>query len=117
MGFRERAEHRAMIDDTLADWLRSRAANAAAAGLLKAGIPAAALATSLDLVGSEHLREREFWEPRGGGILPGLPWRASFSRASGPAPQLGADTDTVLREVLDLSPNRIAALRRSRALG
>jgi len=117
MGFRERVEQRAAIDDGLAAWLRSRAANPAAAELLRAGIPAAALATSLDLVGSDHLRERGFWEPHGGGVLPGLPWRASFGRTSGAAPDLGADTDGVLLEVLDLSPDEIAALRRSGALG
>jgi crotonobetainyl-CoA:carnitine CoA-transferase CaiB-like acyl-CoA transferase len=32
-------------------------------------------------------------------------------------PELGTDTDAVLREVLDLSPDPIAALRRSGAFG
>ena len=48
---------------------------------------------------------------------PGLPWRASFGRVCGPAPGLGADTDAVLRNVLDMSGEEIAALRRSGALG
>ena len=39
------------------------------------------------------------------------PWRASFGRASGAAPGLGADTDAVLRAVLGLDNERIAALR------
>jgi crotonobetainyl-CoA:carnitine CoA-transferase CaiB-like acyl-CoA transferase len=117
MGFRERAEQRATIDGALTAWLRARAAKAAAAELLCAGIPAAALATSLDLVGSEHLRERGFWEPHAPGVLPGLPWHASFGRASGAAPELGADTDAVLREVLDFSSDKIAALHQSGALG
>jgi crotonobetainyl-CoA:carnitine CoA-transferase CaiB-like acyl-CoA transferase len=46
-----------------------------------------------------------------------LPWRASFDRASGAAPELGADTETVLEEVLGLSHNEIVALRRSGAFG
>jgi crotonobetainyl-CoA:carnitine CoA-transferase CaiB-like acyl-CoA transferase len=117
MGLSERAEQRAEVDNALAGWLRPRAARKVAAELLCAGIAAAALATSLDLVGSEHLRERGFWEPHGAGVLPGLPWHASFGRASGAAPELGADTDTVLSEVLDFSPDQIAALRRSGALG
>jgi crotonobetainyl-CoA:carnitine CoA-transferase CaiB-like acyl-CoA transferase len=116
-GLRERADRRAAIDDALAAWLRPRAAQAAAADLLAAGIPAAALATSRDLVGSDHLRERGFWDAHGSGALPGLPWHASFGRQSGAAPELGADTETVLREVLDLSPQEIATLRRSGALG
>jgi crotonobetainyl-CoA:carnitine CoA-transferase CaiB-like acyl-CoA transferase len=85
--------------------------------LLNAGIPTAALATSLDLVDSDHLRDHGFWEPHGKGVLPGLPWRASFGRTSGAAPELGTDTDAVLRGVLDLSPDPLAALRRSGAFG
>jgi crotonobetainyl-CoA:carnitine CoA-transferase CaiB-like acyl-CoA transferase len=115
--FHERAGQRAAIDEALTAWLRPRAAEAAAAELLRAGIPAAALATSLDLVGSDHLRERAFWEPHGTNVLPGLPWHASFGRAFGRAPELGADTEAVLREVLDLSPDEIAALHPSGAFG
>jgi len=117
MTFHERAEQRATIDDALAAWLRPRAAKDAAAEFLGIGIPSAALATSLDLVGSEHLRERGFWEPHGTNVLPGLPWHASFGRASGAAPGLGAETELVLRGMLDFSPDQIAAQRRSGALG
>ena len=115
--FNERVDRRVAIDDALAAWLRPRAAKVMAAELLRAGIPAAALANSLDLVNSDHLRERGFWEPHGTGVLPGLPWRASFGRTFGDAPQLGADTETVLNGVLDLSPDEIGELRRSGALG
>src|SRR6516162_9065525 len=117
VGFRDRIEHRAAIDDALTAWLRPRDAKAAAAELLGAGIPAAALATSRDLVNSDHLRTREFWEPHGVGGLPGLPWHASFGRTSGAAPDLGGNTETILREVLDFPPEKIAALRQSGALG
>src|SRR6516165_4520801 len=113
----KRAEQRAAIDDALIAWLRPQTAEAVIAELLGAGIPAASLATSLDLVGNDHLRERGFWEAHGAGVLPGLPWRASFGRTPGAAPELGADTEMVLREVLGLSPDQIAALRRSGALG
>jgi crotonobetainyl-CoA:carnitine CoA-transferase CaiB-like acyl-CoA transferase len=68
--------------------------------LTEAGIAAAALARSSDLVACPHLRARGFWDAFGSGVLPGLPWRTSFGRAMGPAPKLGADTDAVLREVL-----------------
>lgn len=117
LGFAERTERRAAIDAALAAWLRPRDAASAAADLTRAGIPAAALATSRDLVNSDHLRERGFWEAHGAGVLPGLPWRASFGRISGPAPALGADTDAVLHDVLGLPPEDIAALRQSGALG
>ena len=72
------------------------------ARLTGAGIPAATLARSADLVACAHLRVRDFWDPYGSGVLPGLPWRASFGRATGPAPELGADTDQVLRDVTGL---------------
>jgi crotonobetainyl-CoA:carnitine CoA-transferase CaiB-like acyl-CoA transferase len=118
LGYCERVQQGAAIDTALSAWLRPQRAPAAAAGLVRAGIPAAALATSRDLVESSHLRARGFWEEQyGGGVLPGLPWRASFGRQSGAAPELGADTDRVLTDVLGLSDDDVAALRRSGALG
>src|SRR5207237_406228 len=116
-GVPERALQRSPIDDALAAWLRPHVAHRAAAVLLRAGIPAAALATSRDLFDSNHLRERGFWAAHGAGVLPGLPWHASFGQTCGAAPELGADTDAVLREVLGLAFDEIAALRKSGALG
>ena len=104
-------------EEALAAWCRSQPADAAATRLVRAGVPAAALASSLDLVGSDHLVARGFWDAHRDHILPGLPWRASFGRKSGEAPGLGADTDAVLAEVLGLSGDKIAALRESGALG
>jgi crotonobetainyl-CoA:carnitine CoA-transferase CaiB-like acyl-CoA transferase len=104
-------------EEALAAWCRSQPADAAATRLVRAGVPAAALASSLDLVGRDHLLARGFWDARRDGILPGLPWRTSFGRKSGEAPGLGADTDAVLAEVLGLSGDEIAALRESGALG
>jgi crotonobetainyl-CoA:carnitine CoA-transferase CaiB-like acyl-CoA transferase len=77
----------------------------------------AMLARSNDLVTSTHLRARGFWDAHEAGVLPGLPWQASFGRASGPAPELGVDTDAVLREVLGMTGAEIAALRGGGALG
>jgi crotonobetainyl-CoA:carnitine CoA-transferase CaiB-like acyl-CoA transferase len=117
LGFAERAARAHQIDDALAAWARSRQAAPAAAELIRAGIAAAALAASRDLVDSVHLRQRGFWEAHDAGLLPGLPWQASFGRVSGAAPALGADTDAVLREMLDLCTDDIAALRKSGAFG
>jgi crotonobetainyl-CoA:carnitine CoA-transferase CaiB-like acyl-CoA transferase len=113
----ERRERQREIDAALAAWARPLRAAEAAAELLRAGVPAAALATSGDLVASLHLKARGFWEVHGSGVLPGLPWRAGFGRAAGTAPGLGADTDAVLREIANLCPQDIAALRQSGALG
>ncbi len=117
LGLRERFEMHDKIDSELAGWARGMQAQKAAADLTKNGIPSAALATSCDLVADEHLQARDFWDVHGTGVLPGLPWRASFGRHSGKAPALGADTDAVLQEVLDLSADQVAALRKSGALG
>src|SRR6516162_7902643 len=117
LGFLDRVECRGEIENALTAWAQPRAAADAETELLRAGIPAAALATSLDLVRSNHLNARAFWEPHGAGVLPGLPWQASFGRASGPAPELGADTGVVLSDVLGLSDEAIAALRAAGALG
>jgi crotonobetainyl-CoA:carnitine CoA-transferase CaiB-like acyl-CoA transferase len=115
--FAQRAEQSGAIDVALTAWLRAQSAPDAAAALLRAGIPAAALATSRDLVESPHLGARGFWEPHRAGVLPGLPWLASFGRQAGAAPELGADTDNVLMDVLELSTDQVATLRRSGALG
>ena len=107
----ERTARRQEIDGALAAWVAPQPAVRGAQALRGAGIPAAALAASRDLAGSDHLRQRGFWEPHGSGVLPGLPWRASFGRAHGPAPSLGGDTDAVLRDVLGLADDEIARLR------
>jgi crotonobetainyl-CoA:carnitine CoA-transferase CaiB-like acyl-CoA transferase len=117
LGFLDRVERRGEIDNALTAWAQPRAAADAETELLQAGIPAAALATSLDLVRSNQLNARAFWEPYSAGVLPGLPWQASFGRASGSAPELGADTGVVLSDVLGLSDEEIAALRVAGALG
>jgi crotonobetainyl-CoA:carnitine CoA-transferase CaiB-like acyl-CoA transferase len=116
LGLAERHARREAIDDTLSAWARPHQARAAADELMRAGIPAAALATSRDLVESPHLRARGFWDTDGTGVLPGLPWRASFGGITSPAPGLGADTETVLVDTLGLSSAEIAALRASGAL-
>jgi crotonobetainyl-CoA:carnitine CoA-transferase CaiB-like acyl-CoA transferase len=117
MGFAARAESQTAIDAALTAWCLPRNAGETAAALARAGIPAAPVTGSFDLVESPHLRARGFWDKLGAGLVPGLPWRASFGRVIGPAPGLGEHTDAVLREVLDLPPERIAALRASGALG
>jgi crotonobetainyl-CoA:carnitine CoA-transferase CaiB-like acyl-CoA transferase len=114
---RQRQGRIAGIAGVLAGWAWRRGAAEAESELRRAGVPASALKRSVDLVQDAHLRVRGFWDEHGRGVLPGLPWRASFGRAAGPAPGLGADTDTVLRDVLGLSPDKIAELRASGAFG
>jgi crotonobetainyl-CoA:carnitine CoA-transferase CaiB-like acyl-CoA transferase len=117
LGLPERRERQREIDEALAAWARPLQGKAAAAALIRTGVPAASLAGSRDLVDSPHLRARGFWEAHRDGVLPGLPWQAGFGRVAGPAPGLGADTEAVLREIANLCPEDIAALRRLGAVG
>jgi crotonobetainyl-CoA:carnitine CoA-transferase CaiB-like acyl-CoA transferase len=112
-----RRERRREIEAKIAEWAQGEDAATTATVLRGYGIPAAALMSSTDLVEDAHLRARGFWDAHAKGALPGLPWRASFGRATGPAPGLGADTDAVLRDVLELPDDKIAQLRGSGALG
>ena len=105
------------VADAGQPWPADGSFECAASRFTRAGIPAAALARSADLVACPHLRARSFWDSHGSGVLPGIPWIASFGRATGPAPGLGADTDHVLREVAGLSAEEVAALRETAAIG
>jgi crotonobetainyl-CoA:carnitine CoA-transferase CaiB-like acyl-CoA transferase len=107
----------AEINRAVSNWSQTQTADCAAAQLISAGIPAASVASMLNLVDCEHLRRREFWESSDEGHLPGLPWQATFGRQNGPAPGLGADTDVVLSRVLGMTANAIKALRKKGALG
>jgi crotonobetainyl-CoA:carnitine CoA-transferase CaiB-like acyl-CoA transferase len=113
----QRRGAQAEIDRRLADWLRPQTPEDAAAVLKRAGVAAETVANSHDLVQSEHLADRGFWDIHGKGVLPGLPWRASFGRVTGAAPEHGADTDAVLRDVLDLSSETICQLRTAGVFG
>lgn len=116
-GLQDRLAARDAIDAALAEWACPLPAQTAATALTEAGVPAAALATSRDLIDDPHLNDRDFWDTYETGVLPGLPWQTSFDRKTGLAPALGADTDDVLRDVLGLSDDRIADLRHAGALG
>lgn len=113
----QRRSEAALIDRALSAWAQGMDASAAEARLIAVGVPSAALAHATDLVRSEHLRARGFWTAHGDGVLPGLPWSASFGRAHGPAPGLGADTETVLRDLLGYPPERIESMRSAGVLG
>lgn len=111
---REKAADR--IERILSEWTAVRSPEDASGILSAAGIAAAPVASSADLVASSHLRARGFWEPSGSGTLPGLPWLADFGRAGGSAPGLGEHTDNVLADVLGLGADDRARLRAADAI-
>ena len=84
---------------------------------MKRCIPSAALARTQELVESEHLRARGFWDAHSDGLLPGLPWQASFGHQSGLAPGLGEHTNIVLSDILGMHQAEINALKGDGVLG
>jgi len=116
-GTDDRRKNQKDIHAIVAEWTAAQHATDAAVRLVAAGIAASAVNTSRELLESDHLKARTFWKPAETGVLPGLPWKTSFDRAVGPAPALGADTDTVLRDILKLSETEISALRAGGAFG
>jgi crotonobetainyl-CoA:carnitine CoA-transferase CaiB-like acyl-CoA transferase len=118
-----RKQHEDELDRRIAQWTAPRGRWVVTRELQALGIPAFPTLSSRDLVDDPHLNARGFIErlvhPEvGARPHTGIPWR--FNRRPnglrGPAPRLGADTDAVLREVLGLDPEAIAALKRSGAL-
>ncbi|MFD4192039.1 CaiB/BaiF CoA-transferase family protein [Amycolatopsis thermoflava] len=107
------------IDAALAVWTRGQDAEQLAARLQATGVSAAVVATGRDLVeGDEHLAARGFYQrlthPLAGEVLhEGIVARLSATPGAltSPAPLLGQHTAEVLRELLDLDDDRLAALR------
>jgi crotonobetainyl-CoA:carnitine CoA-transferase CaiB-like acyl-CoA transferase len=107
------------IDTALAAWTRGQDATELATRLQAAGVAAAVVATGRDLVeDDEHLAERGFYprleHPIAGAVRhEGIVARltATPGALTSPAPLLGQHTEVVLRELLGLDDNRLAALR------
>jgi len=113
----QRRENSNYINDILKQWAASKSALCAENILLDKKITAAALMHSSDLVENIHLKARNFWHKYKSGFLPGLPWQASFGHILKSAPGLGADTDQVLADVLNLGSDEIYNLRNKGILG
>jgi len=107
------------IDDAIADWTRTLPPETVMERLQSAGVAAGTIQDGRDLIDRDsHLRERNFYSPQehplaGTFLHEGIPVRrnsepGSIRRA---APVLGADTDDVLKSVLDYDDKLIARLR------
>ncbi len=103
---------------TVAAWALDRDAADAAAELQAAGVPAGPVLDARDLLTSEHLRARGFYEDvdvgRDCGVRPviGRPYRLDGAHVGGPGPSFGEANDDVLRGVLGFGDERIAELQR-----
>ncbi len=115
-----RYEHRHEIDAHLAIWTADQDADAIMQMLQAANIPAGVAQTAKDLLLDPQLRERGYWQtvdhtaaPRvGRRPIMGLPYTLSETppRIEKASPGLGEDNARILRDLLGLGADEIAAL-------
>jgi crotonobetainyl-CoA:carnitine CoA-transferase CaiB-like acyl-CoA transferase len=112
-----RIHHRAEIDEIVSAWTRARPPHEAAELFQAAGVPAGPVQLVTELLDDPQLRAREYVtivpHPEAGAT----PYaRPAFTLSKTPthterhAPLYGQDTDYVLRELLGLSAEEVAAL-------
>ena len=118
-----RVQHRAELVPKLEAIFRSRTVDEWIAALRKADVPAAPVNNFDRAFAEPPVAEREmiveYDHPEVGRVrLPGNPIKMSgvSGTISKPAPRLGEHTDTVLREILSLDADKIAALRAAGAV-
>ena len=118
-----RKEHHADLDRNLAQWVRKYTPRQAFRALQEAGVAAGIPSSGEDLYYDIHLRGRGHivqteGQPWGKITHHGLPGIPSLSAASAacPAPWIGANNDQVFGEILGLSVEKIAELKKADAI-
>ncbi len=113
----QRKAHEDELEQLVADWMVAQERDQAVALLADAGVRAAPVLDVAEVMASDALADRDFvieHEHPVVGIrpLPGVAWNASRSqmRVSRAAPCLGADTESVLVEVLGMSHDQVQGL-------
>lgn len=112
-----RWRHQAAIDERLAVWTPGFEHRELGARLQAAGVAAGAVLDAVELISDPHLAARGFFtkaeHPAAGELLyHSLPWQSSrpMQRPPEPAPRFGEHNAHVLRTLLGLSDEEIAAL-------
>jgi len=119
-----RALHHEALDTRIEAWTCTRSAEEVMSRLQRAGVAAGIVANAEDLCRRDpHLQARQYWAriatPEGDVVAcDGIPFKMSETpgRVAQPGPLLGEHTDTVLRRLLHLPPEAIAALRAQRVV-
>ena len=125
----DRKEREDELDQTLAVRTRLHDGLALERRLAAAGVPAAVLRNTLDVLYDPHLEARGYWQWRerawvGNQPNPSAPFRPVLKGAESrpyavewPAPTLGQHSREVLTRLLDLSPDELDALERDHVIG
>ncbi|KRA97910.1 hypothetical protein ASD83_12650 [Devosia sp. Root685] len=120
----QRLEHHAALGEIISGWTRTRDKHAIAEGLQALGVAAAPVQTPKDLAADPYLDYRGFFteleHPDAGRHRhPGLPIHLSETPGGQvrPAPQFGGHNRHVLETILGLTPEEIAVIEASDAMG
>lgn len=117
-----RVEHEHEIDAAIGAWTRAHTSEEVLRTLNEVSVPGGPIYSVADMFSDPHFNARGLFEEvkvddgalKVPAILPKLDGTPGQTRSSGP--KLGEHTDEVLREILQLSPDRIRALRDARAI-
>ena len=110
------------VDEMIADWTIHHDKMEVMQRLGEQGIPAGAIMDTMELSNDPDLNRREIFVTvkhpvRGDFKMPGWPVKMSGSKVPiTAAPLLGADSDAVYGELLGLSENELAALRKEKII-
>jgi len=117
-GNRERVRHAAILDDIISAWTRTFTSDELVERLIGAEIPNTKVYTASDIAKDPQFRHRQmvqevvdphFPNMLHPGIVPHFP--EIPGTIAWPGPEVGEHTEEILRELLDLSPSQITALR------
>jgi formyl-CoA transferase len=116
-----RLQHEDEVDALIAGWTRTRDKHEAAHRVGAAGIPAAPVRDTLELLNDPDLARREVIQtmrhPTGPFKTPAWPVRQDGRmRAVTPAPLLGEHSDEVLKDWLGLTDAQVEALRAEKVI-
>lgn len=119
-----RVAHANELDEVISFWTRGQQADAAARLLAEADIPATPIYTIEDCANDAQFRHRDMIlqveDPNFGEVLhPGIVPKLSGAEAGGvswPGPDVGAHTDQILHELLNLQQKDIETLRAERII-
>ena len=119
----DRLQHRDEINAAITRWTRDKDAYEIVNRLQRAGVPCGVVQTGEDLTNDTHLKERGFIvavdnQRLGRVVLPNFPLQFANAKLTRrwDFPVLGRDTETVLRDAVGYSEERISGLKKEGVL-